>query len=342
MPRLCNPGWLLGGLAVCAVEALADAPLVVHELRGRARPPQSLALTPEGTLPLLRARWADGSEAGIVWTPAGPALQPLTARALPGPPAKDAIPHSRAGVGAGNIKRALLIGATRRYRHGVLGDGIEAAALRVELRDGRRLRLELDADSVFEDLVPRVADIDGDGVEEVTVVRSYRRAGAALVVLRVEDGRLHIVAETPPIGLPQRWLNPVGVGDFDGDARAELAYVETPHIGGVLRIWEFDGHRLREEGARAGYSNHVIGSTVLDMSLVTDVDGDGVDEIVLPTADRRALAIVGFAGGSFEEHGRIEHERAIVTAIRSVDLDAVGRPEWVYGLSDGRLVVVRR
>jgi hypothetical protein len=35
---------------------------------------------------------------------------------------------------------------------------------------------------------------------------------------------------------PPRRLNPVGFGDFDGDGAMEVAYVQTPHIGGILIV----------------------------------------------------------------------------------------------------------
>ena len=34
-----------------------------------------------------------------------------------------------------------------------------------------------------------------------------------------------------------RWLNPVGVPDLDGEERAEIAAVITPHIGGTLKVY---------------------------------------------------------------------------------------------------------
>ena len=43
-------------------------------------------------------------------------------------------------------------------------------------------------------------------------------------------------AATPFIGTPRRWLAPVGVADLDGDGRAEIAYVETPHRDKVLML----------------------------------------------------------------------------------------------------------
>ncbi len=39
----------------------------------------------------------------------------------------------------------------------------------------------------------------------------------------MRGNELSIIAETPPIGIPHRWLNPAGIADFDGDGVADLA-----------------------------------------------------------------------------------------------------------------------
>ncbi len=265
--------------------------------------------------------------------------------ARPGPsaiPPGNVLPDSRPGFGALDISEAWLVAPTTRYGHGVLGDAVEAGGLLVILRDGRRLDHLLPDDMVFEDLRPRVADLDGDGREEVITVRSGQGSGAALAVFHVEGGELRLRAETPAIGLPYRWLNPVGIGDFDGDGRPEVAYVETPHIGGILRIWQLDRARLVELGSLSGFSNHAIGSRALGLSAILDLDGDGSEEILLPDAARRSLVMVSFAGRRFEELGRLAHQRPIVTDFLVGDQDGNGRDDVAYGLSDGTWVLLRR
>ena len=69
----------------------------------------------------------------------------------------------------------------------------------------------LSANSVFEDRKPRLADLDGDGTDEIIVVRSYLDRGAALSIVKLKAEGLEIVAETPAIGRANRWLNPAGI-----------------------------------------------------------------------------------------------------------------------------------
>lgn len=208
-----------------------------------------------------------------------------------------ALPDGKAVCGRGHIARAWFGDGTGRYRHGILGDEVEAAALVVETVDGKQLQYTLGRESVFEDLRPRLADLNGDGRDEIIVIRSYLDAGAALAVFGVENGQIIHIAETPPIGRPNRWLNPAGFADFDGDGRIETAVVVTPHIGGILQLWRLEGGELIRTDSARGFSNHAIGSRILDMSVTGDFDGDGIADLALPSAGRNALRIVSFDHG---------------------------------------------
>jgi hypothetical protein len=252
------------------------------------------------------------------------------------------LPDGLPGYGGNDIAAAWLIGPSGRYDHGVLGDAIEARGLRAELADGRSVEHRLGPESVFEDLRPRVADLDGDGRDEIIAVRSYLGAGAALAVFHVRGARLVPLTETKPIGQPYRWLNPVGVGDFDGDGGLEIAYVETPHIGGTLRIFALDGGHLVEEGSLSGVSNHARGSRAIGLSAILDMDGDGSDDLLIPADGRRALRIISFAGGVFTELGRVAHPASIVTDFVVSDRDGNGRDDIAYGLADASLVELLR
>jgi hypothetical protein len=269
-----------------------------------------------------------------------------TLRIEPTPPARKPLRRTNmlddgdVSVGTRNIHAAWLTQRTRRYGHAVLGDAIEAGGLSVELADGKTLSLTLPDDSVFEDRLARVADIDGDGDDEVLVVRSYLDRGATLAIVEAAGGELRVAAEAPPIGLPHRWLNFVGVADFDDDGRVEAALVENPHIGGILKLYEMRGERLALDLRRDGFSNHFIGSPVLAMSAVFDADDDGVPDIALPGVARQTLRVVTFANGTFAELARVDHQHRIVTAIVATDLDDDGTTEIVYALHDGALVVL--
>jgi hypothetical protein len=267
-------------------------------------------------------------------------LQPDTGAPLPRAQLLAAmIPNGGIAQGSRNIRRAWLVSPTHRYPHGALGDKIEAGGVRAILSSGVSVEYRLDAASVFEDLTPRLIDLDADGKDEIAVVRSYLGRGSALAVFSAEETGMRLFAESRPIGATNRWLNPVGAGNFDGDGEVELAAVVTPHIGGVLTVYKYSRRSLRPIYSRFGFSNHAMGSRELGMSAITDADG--VVDIVLPDASRRNVKAMTVRGGRFGELAIARHTTEVKTNMVAVDLD--GRPgeEVVYGLEDNTVVVLR-
>ncbi|MBT6405950.1 MAG: VCBS repeat-containing protein [Rhodospirillaceae bacterium] len=257
------------------------------------------------------------------------------------PRSDNILPHGEITYGTGGIARAWLTDPTERYAHGVLGDAIEAGGLALQRDDGRIARYKLDAGSVFEDRRVRLTDLDGDGRDEAIVVQSYLDAGAALAVFGLDESGVVFLSEVPAIGRANRWLNPVGAADFDGDGRTEVAFVETPHIGGTLRLYEFRDRKLHKDHAARGFSNHGIGSREQSQAAVHDWTGDGVADIAVPDARRSGIRFVTFAGGEFREFDAVAHRQKIVTAVRPAKLDRSGVVYAVYGLADGTIVAAR-
>lgn len=74
----------------------------------------------------------------------------------------------------------LLVGPTSRYGHPAL------------MRDTQEVvNLGLPEDRIFENRLPRLIDLDGDGRDEVVVVELQATRGASLVVYGIEwNGRV--------------------------------------------------------------------------------------------------------------------------------------------------------
>lgn len=307
--------WTVPMPGISAIETMPDgAPVVVDGIGGRHR-----------------VRMHAGE---VVLQPVGPAID------LSAPP--QALPDAVMVPGAHGVW-AWLDQPTTRYGHGVLGDAIEAGGLSVGYPNGSRKTLTLQNDRVFEDRAPRFVDINGDGRDEILTVTSYLDRGAALTLVdpgNADGADPRVIAEAAPIGTPNRWLNPVGAGDVDGDGRTEVLAVITPHIGGTLTAYEWRGDALVVDHELSGFSNHAIGSRELGLSGLADLDRptDGIDEAIVPDAQRRAMTVVRFTGTprvirKIDLSGRIVHK--LVT----YDLDGDLTPELVFGLDDGSLVV---
>jgi len=254
----------------------------------------------------------------------------------------DILPDGDVAIGRGTVAMAWLAGATRRYDHGVLGDAVEASELVMLDRRGRERRYLLPDDSVFEDRLVRLADVTGDGDAELIVVRAYLDAGAAVAVFKAGGEDLALLAEAAPIGTPYRWLNPVGVADFDGDGAVEIAVVITPHIGGTLALYRLADGRLVRVGEASGFSNHAMGSRELGLSAHGRWFGGSRELLAVPAADRYGLRLGTFDEGRYFELQRLRHESPIVTAIAVADLDGDDIADLTYGLADGSIIVVRR
>ena len=202
---------------------------------------------------------------------------------------------------AQEIVSARYDGPTTRYPHGVLGDEIEYDTLVVRLSDGRELAARWAQDIVFEDLAPRVVDVDGDGAPEVVVVESHETQGGRLAVWGLVDGQLAQIAATPHIGTRFRWLAPVAVADLDGDGVIELAYVDRPHLAKVLRVWRYGpGGEMREVASLEGLSNHRIGWDYIAGGLRDCGQGP---EMVLADGDWSEIVAVRFDGTSLTRRG---------------------------------------
>lgn len=221
--------------------------------------------------------------------------------------AKDpsALPDLRIAKGK-QITEAWLTDPVTRYQHYVLGSRYEAGGLRVAMQDGRTLGLTLDAQHVFEDRTPRIADINGDGHEDVVLVLSSLTQGASLAVFDVSGDQISLLAKTPFIGRSFRWLNPAGIADFNGDGRLDVALVAMPHLIKRLEFWTLTNGNLSLIADGTSYSNHRNGSAHTGLSAVADVNKDGVSDLILPSGDRRSLKAVTLVDGSIQTLANID------------------------------------
>lgn len=208
-----------------------------------------------------------------------------------------------APAAAQDITSARLTDPTDRYDHGVLGDALEWGGLEMTLADGRRLQVTLPEDRVFEDVEARLGDFDGDGRPEVMVVETDISLGGSLAIYDATGKR----AATRHIGQTHRWLAPAGWGDFDGDGRPEIAYVDRPHLARELVFVRLTGTNLIEIARTSGLTNHRIGMDYIaggtrrcagrDSVLVASADWSRIIEADLTPSGTPRLRDLGALSG---------------------------------------------
>ncbi len=200
-----------------------------------------------------------------------------------------AAPQGQARLGA---YTAQFQTPTHRYGHAIMGDLPEWGRLCLT-GPATQACVTLPETAVFEDMAPRLADLDHDGIPEMVVVESTMTQGAALVVYRLDKTTLTRIP-TPHIGRRNRWLAPAGIGDLDGDGRVEIAYVDRPHLAKVLRIWRYENGALHHVTDQPGLTNHRIGDEGIAGGLRTC---DGTPEILTANADWSQIIATRLTGG---------------------------------------------
>ena len=240
----------------------------------------------------------------------------------------DQLPQSRIAFGKRNIRHAWFSGPTDRYHHGVLGDSLEASQLNAETNDGRTYQLNLPSSRVFEDLEPRLADLDKDGRDEIIVIESDLRRGASMSVYGIRSERLQKITSTPFLGQANRWLNPVGTGDFDGDGQLDIALVATPHIGGILRLYRYHNETLRLFAEMRGISTHRIGSTELGLGRV--VKAVPRDLLLVPNQSRKVMVVLSWTPNGIEEVTRTTLSDYLATSLYKIE-----DRRWAFRLDNG-------
>lgn len=232
----------------------------------------------------------------------------------------------------------VLSDATDRYPHGALGDDVEAATITIiAARPDPVIEgvIELPGQSVIEGQAPIWTDINGDGDLEILVTLSDARAGARLVAYS-ENGTP--VAQSAAIGTGFRWRHQIAVGPFGPNGETEIVSVRTPHIGGIVEFFRWEGAELVLVAELPGYSSHMNGSRNLDMAIAGDFDGDGRAELLVPDSSFTRLAAVRRTATGAEEAWSVDPGGRLSTNLAAVE-NADGTVTVGAGIEDGALII---
>ncbi len=230
---------------------------------------------------------------------------PILTQPTPPATAANRLTGSQVTHGSKDIAWAWLGTPTLRYPHKALGSATHAATLHVLQADSngnlKELVYTLPLHKVFEDLMVRLADLDGDGRDEIIVVESDAVRGSATVVLGVRAKSLIELARSAYAGSTFLWLNPVGVADFDGDGKLDVASVITPHIGGTLTLYHYNPPKLEPFARAMDISNHRMGDPEQDVAAIVELPGTR-PTVIVPDMSLKALhALRWEAPGQWKE-----------------------------------------
>jgi len=171
-----------------------------------------------------------------------------------------------------------------RYDHGVLGDNIEATRVLWLERHGLDVlrELSLPTPHVFEDIAPRPVVLPGAQPGRGLLTVRSGPDGGQLALMTADPARprgLRLAALGDTVGGFHRWLAPTTDG-------RHLAAVHTPHIGGVLHVYQPDGERLTRRRLQGDVSTHRIGTREIDLAAWLQ----GL--LILPSQDGRQLRLL--------------------------------------------------
>ncbi len=247
-----------------------------------------------------------------------------------------ALPDSRIVAAASGLV-ALMSDPTERLTHAVIGDRVEAETVTVIDPGTATVSAVLDAPdgTVFEAISPMWADVDRDGTDEIVVTASDSSSGARLTVFAASG---ELLAQSPPIGSGNRWLNQLAVAATGPSGETEVIEVKTPHIGGIVQWYQLDGDRLELQAGIPGYSTHGIFSRNLDEGLVIDVGGDGRLDVVVPSQDDRTLAVLTRVTGGAEVTLEVDLSGLLGTNLAGV-VRGDGSATVAAATADGLLLV---
>ncbi|WP_143528290.1 hypothetical protein [Rubrobacter xylanophilus] len=232
---------------------------------------------------------------------------------------------------------AVFSGPTRRYKHGVLGDGLEAKSITV-LKPGREGyeiadRVRPESGGVFEGIAP-LWFVSG-GEELLAVTESAAGVGSRVAVY--EPGGA-LFAAGPFIGEAMKWRHVLAAGPFAPGGEMEIAAVRTPHLSPIVEFYRLDraAGRLKVSATLAGYTSHRIGARNLDTALAGDFDGQSGWELLLPDTSYTRLGAIRRAQNGAGMAWTLTLGGELSTNLASVT-DARGRLYVAAGREDGVL-----
>ena len=183
---------------------------------------------------------------------------------------------------------------------------------------------------------PTVGDFNGDGVLDLAVGNYALPYGSTVpstvsILLGNSDGTF---ADSVEYNVGER-PNEIALGDFNGDGVSDLA---VANVGSnFISILEGNGDGTFETANNIAISEEPYGGAY-NVS-VEDIDGDGVDDLIVGTTDSEVVVLQGEGNSNFTVSQTANTGFSFSSAFTTADLDNDGNPD-VLGIKDRNLIII--
>ena len=89
----------------------------------------------------------------------------------------------------------------------------------------------------------------------------------------------------------------MGTADFNADGTTDVAFIQTPHLAGILQIWSFKDAGAKKLASKSGFSNHRIGENFITGGIA---NCDGQPVIIVPDRAWRSTMSATFSNGTIQ------------------------------------------
>ena len=246
--------------------------------------------------------------------------------------------------GDGLVEIAALSRPSDQVSPGRLSDDLEAKGLAVFNWDGRKIRFkgefELSEDEVFETMTPMIssAGTDDDPVWMLPV--TVKNKGTQIRSYSYKKGRIR-EKRKGPLSDPDQWIHILGNARLGQNERINLlTSLMNEEKNGNLEIYHLDLTHTRIT-LRSAVDTHIIGSRLLEVALIGDMDKNGGLDLLAPGKDRSNLVIYSMKYNSIKGKEVFTSSARIATNLCPGDFNGDGTTDVMFGLEDGTLIILQ-
>lgn len=243
----------------------------------------------------------------------------------------------------------ILTDPVDSYPHGALGDILEPTKLLLLerchnnnsktntdfcLKDMLKLPEGME---VFETIKPVITEYaNGTKTSKgIALVASSIDVGSAAYIY---DNTSSMLFSSKPIGQGFRWLLILGSAMVNNN-QSLLVINETPHLSGIVKFIDIINNKTLSID---GFSAHDYGSRNVGMYAISDVDNDGQDDLVIPTLNKKKIAILSIFENNDDTiyvNDSLDLSDKLTSNIFTLDINYDGYVDIIAGDRSGNLYI---